>query len=62
MTKRREETFRLPVGTLGELEVYQSAQEAGPNFAVVYVHGFGSSRIGEKPKALAERITGAKTR
>src|SRR5438309_2031834 len=53
MEPRREENFRVPIQTRGELQVYLSAA-SDVDRAVVYVHGFGASRIGEKPKALEQ--------
>src|SRR5437868_1085741 len=51
MNARHEENIRLPVRNRGELQVYLSFQDAKSDQAVVYVHGFGATRVGEKPKA-----------
>src|SRR6267142_2727556 len=54
MDTRGSEELRVPVGTRGELQVYLSAHDTARQDAVVYVHGFGASRVGEKPKALEQ--------
>ena len=52
MTRRRLETVRLPHPAGGALQLDLFLGEAGKDTAVVYVHGFGSSRRGEKVQAL----------
>src|SRR5437764_191955 len=52
MAPRREETFRLTLPAKGELEVYWSFPGQPGEWAVVYVHGFGSTRRGEKALAV----------
>jgi pimeloyl-ACP methyl ester carboxylesterase len=52
MNPRHEEVFRLPVSGGGAVQAYLShAGEPGP-WAVLFVHGFGSTRQGEKAQAL----------
>jgi uncharacterized protein len=52
MAIRQQEFIRLPLPTGGELDGYLSYEgEAGPD-AVLYVHGFGSTRGGTKAQAL----------
>jgi pimeloyl-ACP methyl ester carboxylesterase len=52
MSTRQGESvlFPLPVG--GGLQVYVSYDDEPRDWAVVYVHGFGSTRTGEKPTAV----------
>lgn len=51
MTARATESYRLPVPT-GEIQAYRSYSDAARDSAVVFVHGFGSTRQGEKARAL----------
>lgn len=53
MTVRTETNIRITVGGSDELQVYHS-QAAKLAHAVVYVHGFGASRMSEKPRALEQ--------
>ena len=52
MRTRQSELVRLPLPRGGALEVYVSYQDPKRDTAVVYVHGFGSTRLGEKSAAL----------
>jgi pimeloyl-ACP methyl ester carboxylesterase len=52
MTTRQQDTVRLPLAKAGALQVYVSSQDPQLDFAVVYVHGFGSTRLGVKSEAL----------
>jgi alpha-beta hydrolase superfamily lysophospholipase len=58
MTQRHEETFRLALPGSDELEVYLSFADERNDWAVVYVHGFGSTRSGEKSQALERACAG----
>jgi len=51
MTNRHQELIRLKIDSGGEVQMYLS-QAAPQDWAVVYVHGFGSTRGGEKALAL----------
>jgi alpha-beta hydrolase superfamily lysophospholipase len=52
MATRQQAFIRLPLATPGELDGYVSYQgNLGPD-AVLYVHGFGSTRGGAKSEAL----------
>jgi uncharacterized protein len=52
MNSRRSETIRLPMIQGGALQVYVSFERDDKDFAVLYVHGFGSTRSGQKADAL----------
>jgi uncharacterized protein len=52
ITKRKSETVRLLLPAGGELEAYLSYQGSPSEWAVLYVHGFTSTRGGEKAEAL----------
>jgi pimeloyl-ACP methyl ester carboxylesterase len=52
MGVRHSETVRLPLLGGGALQVCLSFQDARQDFALTYVHGFGSTRCGEKAVAL----------
>jgi pimeloyl-ACP methyl ester carboxylesterase len=52
MNERRGETVRLPMLDGGSLHVYLSFDRPDQDFAVVYIHGFGSTRSGQKAEAL----------
>lgn len=54
MTTRRQESATVPLSLGGTLQVYLSYTEEPCEDAVVYVHGFGSTRTGEKPLALED--------
>ncbi len=51
---RRCETVRLDIAPDGWLQGQWSYATPGPDFAVVFVHGFCSVRYGEKAQALEE--------
>jgi uncharacterized protein len=53
MMPRSTESYRLPVPS-GEIQVHRSYCDAAGDFAVVFVHGFGSTRKGEKARALED--------
>jgi pimeloyl-ACP methyl ester carboxylesterase len=54
MSARQSGSYRLSLAGGGAIEAYLShAGAAGPD-AVVYVHGFGSTRNSEKPRAVEE--------
>jgi uncharacterized protein len=50
--QRRAETARLPLPAGGELQAYLSYSLEPSSAAVLYVHGFTSTRAGEKAEAL----------
>ncbi len=52
MPARRSDLVRLPLLAGGSLEAYVSYQDEHLDWAVVYVHGFGSTRAGVKAEAL----------
>jgi pimeloyl-ACP methyl ester carboxylesterase len=52
MASRQNEVFRVPVSTNGAVQAYLSRGEGSHDFAVVYVHGFGSTRQGIKAQVL----------
>jgi alpha-beta hydrolase superfamily lysophospholipase len=52
MSTRRGDSVRLPLLAGGALQVYVSYQDKPSDWGVVYVHGFGSTRGGEKAVAL----------
>ena len=52
MSTRRQETERLPLPGRGAVEVSLTFVEEPAEWAVLYVHGFGSTRMGEKPAAF----------
>jgi pimeloyl-ACP methyl ester carboxylesterase len=52
MNTRRKDSVRLPLTAAGALQVYVSYLDAHNDFALVYVHGFGSTRLGVKSEAL----------
>ena len=52
MHPRREETFPLALPDKGKVEAYWSFAAEPGDKAIVYVHGFGSTRGGEKSLAL----------
>ena len=52
MTTRRKDTVRLPLPAAGALQAYVSYSSTDKDFAVVYVHGFGATRLGVKSEAL----------
>ena len=52
MSLRRSEQLRLPLPSTGELELYLSYADEKIDQAVVYVHGFGSTRTGLKAEAV----------
>src|SRR5260370_39489362 len=54
MTTRRQESMTVPLAMGGTLQVYISYTEKPREEAVVYVHGFGSTRTGDKPLALED--------
>ncbi len=54
MNARRDESVRLPLPSGGALQTYLSYQNQNSDWAVVYVHGFGSTRTGEKAAAVEE--------
>src|SRR5437588_626484 len=58
MSMRRQESTSLPLPVGGTLQVYISYTESPREEAVVYVHGFGSTRTGEKPLALEHACAG----
>jgi len=52
MIDRKNETVRLPLPAGGELQAYVSYTGEPAKWAVLYVHGFTSTRGGEKADAL----------
>jgi pimeloyl-ACP methyl ester carboxylesterase len=52
MSVREREQVRLPLQTGGALQVYLSFTGEPREWAVLYVHGFGSTRAGEKAAAF----------
>ena len=52
MQPRAQEVVRLPCQAGGEIEAYLSWQEHPADWAVVFVHGLGSVRGGEKSRAV----------
>jgi uncharacterized protein len=52
MSERRSESVRLPLPAGGALQVYLSYRDSPAETAIAYVHGFGSSRLGEKSAAF----------
>ncbi len=52
MNARRKDLVRLPLPAAGALQISVSYQDERPDFAIVYVHGFGSTGFGEKSEAL----------
>jgi pimeloyl-ACP methyl ester carboxylesterase len=54
MSERRSELVRLPMPASGALQFYLSYQDPAPDRAVLYVHGFGSTRAGLKAEAVEE--------
>lgn len=52
MSARRHESVRLPHQAGGALQVEVSYPETPATWAVLYVHGLGSTRAGEKARAL----------
>ncbi len=52
MMQRGSETVRLPVPAGGAIQVYLSCTKVRNDWAVVFVHGFGSTRSGFKAQAL----------
>lgn len=52
MTLQAPEEFRVPISNRDTLQVRGSFSDQPQDFAVVYVHGFGASRLGEKSQAL----------
>ena len=52
MNSRHAESVRVPLPAAGALQVYLSFRGEPADWAVVYVHGFGSTRQGEKSEAL----------
>lgn len=54
MNARRDELVRVPLPAGGALQVYVSTENDQFPLAVVYVHGFGSTRSGVKSLALEQ--------
>jgi pimeloyl-ACP methyl ester carboxylesterase len=54
---RKNETVRLPLAAGGELEAYVSYEDEPLDWSVLYVHGFTSTRGGEKADALEAACT-----
>jgi alpha-beta hydrolase superfamily lysophospholipase len=54
MASRQSEVVRLSLPTGGALEFYLSYENERTDWAVLYVHGFGSTRTGVKAEALEE--------
>ena len=52
MSPHHQESVRLALPSAGALQVEVSFADKFPDGAVLFVHGFGSNRKGEKPKAL----------
>jgi uncharacterized protein len=52
MSQRRSEIVRWPMVDGGLLHIYLSLEHQDQDFAVVYIHGFGSTRSGQKADAL----------
>jgi len=52
MNARRSDSVRLPLPAAGALQVYVSYADERSDWAVIYVHGFGSTRCGVKAEAL----------
>ncbi len=52
MSARRQEIQRLPHPAGGILHLALSSSGESPEWAVLYVHGFGSTGAGEKPAAF----------
>jgi pimeloyl-ACP methyl ester carboxylesterase len=52
MDTRRSDSVRLPLPGAGAIQVYVSYPDEPGDAAVVYVHGFGSTRTGVKAEAL----------
>ncbi len=52
MSTRQHETDRLSLPGAHHVEVYLSYPDRPADWAVVFVHGFGSTRLGEKAQAL----------
>jgi alpha-beta hydrolase superfamily lysophospholipase len=52
MSKRQVESIRLPLLSGGSLQAHVSYVDANLGWAVLYVHGFGSTRGGVKAEAL----------
>jgi alpha-beta hydrolase superfamily lysophospholipase len=57
MSERRQEEVRLPLPAGGALHVYVSYRDPALDWAVVYVHGFASTRGGDKATALEAACT-----
>ena len=57
MTERRIEDWKLPLPSGGLLRGHVSYAAGPVSWAVVYVHGFGSTRHGEKATALERACT-----
>lgn len=58
MRPRQSESVRLPLPNGDVLCVHISAAEPETDWAVVYVHGLASNRIGEKSRALETACAG----
>jgi pimeloyl-ACP methyl ester carboxylesterase len=54
MSTRLTELTRLPLSSTGALRVFLSYEDQKADWAVLYVHGFGSTRTGVKAEALEE--------
>jgi pimeloyl-ACP methyl ester carboxylesterase len=52
MSRRSDEVFPIPLVTGGSLQAYLSYTGEPSDWAVVYVHGFGSTRTGTKAEAV----------
>jgi alpha-beta hydrolase superfamily lysophospholipase len=52
MSARRTDSVRLPLPAAGALQLHVSYSDERADFAVVYVHGFGSTGFGEKAQAV----------
>jgi len=58
MAGRRSESVILPTLDGGTLSVYSSYLNQDSDFAVLYVHGFGSTRSGQKAEAVESACAG----
>ncbi len=54
MNARRTDSLRLSLPGGGALQTYLSYDDPNSQWAVVYVHGFGSTQVGEKPAAVEQ--------
>jgi alpha-beta hydrolase superfamily lysophospholipase len=52
LMSRRQDSVRLPLPAGGAIQAYVSYEDPHRNWAVVYVHGFGSTRMGVKALAM----------